>query len=56
MQLKKIENKAPKISELVMQAIITAINEGKIKLEEDLLPERELAATLGVGRGLYAKV
>ncbi|QIQ20568.1 FadR/GntR family transcriptional regulator [Zophobihabitans entericus] len=50
MQLAKIENKAPKISELVMQAILNAINEGKIKLDEDLLPERELAATLGVGR------
>lgn len=51
MQLEKIENKTPKISELVMQSILNAINEGKIKLEEDLLPERELAATLGVGRG-----
>lgn len=51
MLLEKIKNQAPKVPELVMQSILKAIDEGKIKLNEDLLPERELAIALGVGRG-----
>ncbi|NYB74934.1 FadR family transcriptional regulator [Sedimentibacter hydroxybenzoicus DSM 7310] len=34
-----------------MDAIINAIIDGNIKINEELLPERELAAILGVGRG-----
>lgn len=51
MYLEKIRNTAPKVPELVMRAIMTAIEDGRIKLNEDLLPERDLAAALGVGRG-----
>ncbi len=51
MYLEKIKNTAPKIPELVMQAILGALDDGRIKLNEDLLPERELATALGVGRG-----
>ncbi|WP_322790742.1 FadR/GntR family transcriptional regulator [Sedimentibacter hydroxybenzoicus] len=49
--LDKIKNNSPKLSELVMDAIINAIIDGNIKINEELLPERELAAILGVGRG-----
>lgn len=51
MYLEKIKNTAPKVPALVMQSILGAIEDGRIKLNEDLLPERELAAALGVGRG-----
>ena len=51
MQFEKIQYNAPKVPELVMNSILNAIDSGKIKLYEELLPERELAASLGVGRG-----
>lgn len=51
MYLDKIKNSAPKVPELVMQAILGAVDDGRIKLNEELLPERELASALGVGRG-----
>ena len=51
MQFEKIKNTAPKVSELVMQAILGAVDSGTIKLNEDLLPERELATALDVSRG-----
>lgn len=51
MYLEKIKNNAPKVPELVMRAILRGIDDGRIKLNEDLLPERELASALGVGRG-----
>ena len=51
MQFEKIKNTAPKVSELVMQAILGAVDSGTIKLNEDLLPERELATALNVSRG-----
>lgn len=51
MQFEKIKNTAPKVSELVMQAILDAVDAGTIKLNEDLLPERELALALDVSRG-----
>lgn len=51
MELERIQNTAPKIPELVMQALLNAMENGKIKVEEELPPERDLAASLGVGRG-----
>lgn len=51
MYLEKIKNNAPKVPELVMRAILKGIEDGHIELNEDLLPERELATALGVGRG-----
>lgn len=51
MQLEKIQNNAPRIPELVMQSLLSAIDSGEIKLNEDLLPERELSEMLGVSRG-----
>ena len=50
MQFEKIQNTAPKITELVMQALLTAIEQGQLKVGQELPPERELAASLGVGR------
>ena len=51
MQMEKIQHTSPKIPELVMQALITAIDNGHICVGGELPPERELAETLGVGRG-----
>ncbi|SBW03419.1 putative GntR family transcriptional regulator [uncultured delta proteobacterium] len=51
MHIEKIKKTAPKVSELVMQAILNAVDSGTIKLNEDLLPERELATALDVSRG-----
>ena len=52
MQLEKIQYDAPpKIPELVMQALIAAIDGGQIHVGEELPSERDLAETLGVGRG-----
>lgn len=51
MQFDKIQVTAPKVPELVMNSLLNAINTGKIKINEDLPPERELAESLGVGRG-----
>ena len=36
MQLEKIQNVSPKIPELVMQALINAIESGQIRVGEDL--------------------
>ena len=49
--LKKIENDAPKVSELVMEALLSAMESGMIKVGQELPSERDLSATLGVGRG-----
>ena len=52
MQLEKIQQRAqPKVPELVMQTLISAIDEGQIKEGQELPSERDLAEMLGVGRG-----
>ena len=51
MQLEKIQYNSPKVPELVMQALIAAIDNGSISVGGELPSERELAETLGVGRG-----
>lgn len=51
MQFEKIQNNAPKIPELVMSALLRAMENEQLKLGSDLPPERELAELLGVGRG-----
>lgn len=51
MPMEKIQHSSPKIPELVMQALIAAIDDGHICVGGELPPERELAETLGVGRG-----
>lgn len=51
MQLEKIQIASPKLPELVMQALISAIDNGQIRVGEELPSERDLAETLGVGRG-----
>lgn len=51
MQLEKIQYAPPKIPELVMKALIDAIDSGHIQVGEELPSERDLAETLGVGRG-----
>ena len=51
MPLEKIQNTAPKVPELVMSALLCAMERGEIKLNEEVPAERELALTLGVGRG-----
>lgn len=51
MTLEKIQVVSPKIPELVMQALIAAIESGQIQVGAGLPSERDLAETLGVGRG-----
>ena len=51
MRLEKIQNESPKIPELVMRSLIAAIESGQIRVGEDLPSERDLAESLGVGRG-----
>lgn len=51
MQLKKIEHTSPKVPELVMQALISAIENGQIQNGAELPSERDLAEQLGIGRG-----
>lgn len=51
MPFEKVKQAAPKVPELVMQSILKAVDSGTIKPGEDLLPERDLAIELGVGRG-----
>ena len=41
---------APKVPELVMQSFLSSMEQGAIKIGEELPPERELAASMGVGR------
>lgn len=48
-QLQKIAS-APKIPEKVMQALLSTMERGLIKVGEELPPERDLAAGLGVSR------
>ena len=51
MRLEKIQHAPPTIPELVMQSLISAIDAGQIRVGEELPSERDLAETLGVGRG-----
>ena len=51
MPLEKIQNTSPKVPELVMQALISAMESGTIQLGDVLPSERDLAETLGIGRG-----
>ena len=51
MQLEKIQYTSPKVPELVMQALINAIEGGQIQVGAELPSERDLAEKLGVGRG-----
>lgn len=51
MHFEKIQNSAPSVPHLVMESLLQAIENGRIKVNEDLPPERELAESLGVGRG-----
>ena len=51
MRLEKIENTSPKIPELIMKSLIGAIEQGSIQVGEELPSERDLAESLGVGRG-----
>ena len=49
--LERIQNNTPKLPELVMQSLISAIESGQIQVGQDLPSERDLAEKLGVGRG-----
>lgn len=51
MNLEKIQTGSPKIPELVMQALISAMERGAIQVGDELPPERDLAEALGIGRG-----
>ncbi len=51
MTLEKIQTSSPKIPELVMQALISAMERGTIQVGDELPSERDLAESLGIGRG-----
>lgn len=51
MALERIQNVSPKIPELIMESLISAIDSGFIKVGRELPSERDLAESLGVGRG-----
>ena len=52
MHIEKIQqNIAPRVPELIMQALVKAIEDGHIRVGEDMPSERDLAEMLGVGRG-----
>ena len=51
MQLEKIQYTPPKIPELIMESLISAIEKGHIQVGTELPSERDLAESLGVGRG-----
>lgn len=51
MQFDKIQNNTPKVPELIMEALISAIGDGQIQIGEELPSERDLSESMGVGRG-----
>ena len=52
MHIEKIQqNTTPRVPELIMQALVKAIEDGHIRVGEELPSERDLAEMLGVGRG-----
>ena len=51
MRFERIQNSAPSIPNLVMESLLKAIEDGVVKVNQELPPERELAEALGVGRG-----
>lgn len=51
MHLQKIQQSNPKLPQLVSQTLIDAIETGQIQVGQELPSERDLAETLGVGRG-----
>ena len=50
MTFDKIQISSPKVPELVIDNLLNAIESGKLKINEDLPPERELAEELGISR------
>ncbi len=51
MPFEKIQNNVQKIPDLVMQALIEAMESGSIHVGDELPSERDLAVSLGIGRG-----
>ena len=50
MGFEKIQSTGPAVPHRVMDSLLGAIENGNIKVNEDLPPERELSEALGVGR------
>ena len=49
--IEKVQNTSPRLPELIMQSLISAIQSGDIQVGTELPSERDLADSLGVGRG-----
>ena len=50
MDFDKIQHTAPTVPELVLDSLMNAIEEGRLKIGAELPPERELAEALGISR------
>ena len=50
MEFDKIQHSAPTVPELVLDSLMNAIEEGRLKIGAELPPERELAEALGISR------
>ena len=50
MDFDKIQHTAPTVPELVLDSLMRAIEEGRLKIGAELPPERELAEALGISR------
>ena len=50
MEFEKIQNNAIRVPELVMDSLVSAIEAGKIRVGDELPPERDLAEALGISR------
>ena len=49
-RFEKIQHSSPTVPELVLDSLMTAIEEGRLKIGAELPPERELAEALGISR------
>ena len=50
LRFEKIQNTSPTVPELVLDSLLAAIESGRIRIGEELPPERDLAEALGISR------
>ena len=50
LRFEKIQNTSPTVPELVLDSLLAAIESGRIRIGEELPPERDMAEALGISR------